>query len=63
MFYREAGQYKTGYAADAAIFPLREDRVGIAVILAFAFVVIPAVGSDFLLNAVMIPFDARRPAK
>jgi branched-chain amino acid transport system permease protein len=56
MFYREAGQYKTGYAADAAIFPLREDRVGIAVTLAIAFVVIPVVGNDFLLNAVMIPF-------
>jgi branched-chain amino acid transport system permease protein len=56
MFYREAGQYKTGYAADAAIFPLREDRVGIAVILALAFVVIPAVGNDFVINAVMIPF-------
>ena len=26
MFYREAGQYKTTYAADMAIFPIRQDR-------------------------------------
>ncbi len=26
MFYREAGQIKTSYAADMAIFPLKEDR-------------------------------------
>ena len=28
MLYREAGQYKTSYAADVSVFPLREDRVG-----------------------------------
>ena len=43
MFYREAGQYKTSYAADAAVFPLRQDRIGIGVILFIAFVVDPAV--------------------
>ncbi len=31
MFYREAGQFKTSYAADMAIFPLRQDRIGLAV--------------------------------
>ena len=34
MFYREAGQFKTTYVDDAAIFPIRQDRIGIAVILA-----------------------------
>ncbi len=33
MFYREAGQYKTTYAADMAIFPIRQDRYGLALIL------------------------------
>ena len=33
MLYREAGQYKTTYAADLAVFPLRQDRIGIAVII------------------------------
>jgi branched-chain amino acid transport system permease protein len=56
MFYREAGQYKTTYAADMAMFPIRQDRYGLAVILVVAFVVIPALGNQFLLNTMMIPF-------
>src|SRR5947207_3035105 len=56
MLYREAGQYKTSYAADMAVFPILQDRIGIAVILAVAFIVIPAAGNAFLLNAIMIPF-------
>jgi branched-chain amino acid transport system permease protein len=56
MLYREAGQYKTSYAADVAVFPLIQDRIGLGVILLIAFVVIPLVGNDFLINAVMIPF-------
>ena len=56
MFYREAGQYKTSYEADQAIFPILQDRIGLAVILFIAFVVIPLTGDDFLINAVMTPF-------
>jgi len=56
MFYREAGQHKTTYAADMAAFPVLQDRIGMGVILAVAFVGLPAFGNDFLLNAVMIPF-------
>jgi branched-chain amino acid transport system permease protein len=56
MFYREAGQFKTTYAADMAVFPVLQDRIGIGVILVVAFVVLPLFGNDFLLNAVMIPF-------
>src|SRR5215472_13348152 len=56
MFYREAGQFKESYAADMAMFPLRQDRIGLGVILIVAFVVIPLFGGEFLLNAVMIPF-------
>ncbi len=56
MFYREAGQYKTNYAADMAVFPIRQDRIGLAVILAVAFVLIPLTGNDFFLSSVMIPF-------
>ena len=36
MLYREAGQYKTSYAADMAVFPILQDRIGIAVILLIA---------------------------
>ncbi len=56
MLYREAGQYKSNYAADMAVFPILQDRIGIAVILFVAFVVFPLVGNDFLLNTVLIPF-------
>jgi len=56
MLYREVGQYKTSYAADMAVFPILQDRIGIAVILFVAFVVFPLFGNDFLLNAVLIPF-------
>jgi len=56
MLYREVGQYKTSYAADMAVFPILQDRIGVAIILLAAFVVIPLVGNEFLLNAVMIPF-------
>ena len=56
MLYREAGQFKTSYAGDMAIFPILQDRIGIVVILAVAFVAVPLTGSDFLINAVMIPF-------
>jgi hypothetical protein len=32
MFYREVGQFKTTYKADQSIFPIRQDRIGIAII-------------------------------
>jgi branched-chain amino acid transport system permease protein len=56
MLYRETGQFKTSYAADQAVFPILQDRIGLAAILAAAFVLIPAAGSDFLLNTIMVPF-------
>ncbi len=55
MLYRETGQFKTNYAADAAVFPILQDRIGIAIILAFAFVVVPLTFSDFWISAVLIP--------
>ncbi len=56
MFYREAGQFKTSYRADMAVFPIKQDRIGIAAILIVAFVAIPYFGSNFFLHAIMIPF-------
>src|SRR4249920_1204579 len=56
MLYREAGQFKSTYQADAAVFPLREDRVGLTAILLVAFLVVPLVSNDFMLQAVLIPF-------
>jgi branched-chain amino acid transport system permease protein len=56
MLYREAGQFKSTYEADQAIFPLRQDRIGIAVILAIAFIAVPLLADDFILDAIAIPF-------
>jgi branched-chain amino acid transport system permease protein len=54
MLYREAGQFKTSYEADFAVFPLRQDRIGVAVILAAA-VLVPFVASEFVVNSMLIP--------
>ncbi|MEM8750354.1 MAG: branched-chain amino acid ABC transporter permease [Pseudomonadota bacterium] len=56
MFYREAGQFKTSYKADQAIFPILQDRIGLGFILFIAIVAIPFLGNDFFLNSIMIPF-------
>jgi branched-chain amino acid transport system permease protein len=56
MFYREAGQFKTSYRSDAAIFPIRQDRIGIAVILLVALVVVPFTASNYVFSAILIPF-------
>src|SRR5258707_7021700 len=55
MLYRETGQFKTSYAADAAVFPILQDRIGIAAILALAFLAVPLTLSDFWISAVLIP--------
>ena len=56
MFYREAGQFKTTYAADQALFPIRQDRYAMLVILAIAFIGLPLFASDYWLTALLIPF-------
>lgn len=56
MLYREAGQFKTSYTADQAVFPIRQDRFFIAAALAAAYIVIPAVASEYWLLTIMIPF-------
>ena len=56
MIYREAGQFKTSYAADQSLFPIRQDRVAMAAILALAFVVLPLIGNDYWFGAILIPF-------
>jgi branched-chain amino acid transport system permease protein len=55
MFYREVGQLKTSYAADQAVFPILQDRIGIGVIVLAAYSLV-LTQNDFLLNAMMIPF-------
>lgn len=56
MFYREAGQFKTTYQADGQIFPIRQDRIAIVVLLAAAMVAVPLFASQYMLSAILIPF-------
>ena len=60
MFYREAGQFKTSYSEYLQAFPLREDKIGIAIWLALAVFYVPFFGLPgleytFAMNAIMIP--------
>ena len=55
MLYREAGQFKSSYAADSAILPIRQDRIGLVIILLVAFVGIPLTASPYLFSAILIP--------
>ncbi len=56
MIYREAGQFKTSYAADQAIFPIVQDRVFVALVALTAFVAVPLVANEYWLQAILIPF-------
>jgi len=56
MLYREAGQFKTSYQTDQQIFPILQDRLAFALLLAVAFVGVPLFASDYWLTALLIPF-------
>src|SRR6267143_1351535 len=56
MLYREAGQFKSTYAADQQIFPILQDRIGVFVLLAFAFLVVPLIGNQYWFSAILTPF-------
>ncbi|WP_163267457.1 branched-chain amino acid ABC transporter permease [Chelativorans alearense] len=55
MLYRTAGQFKTSYAADHALFPVRQDAILLGVVLVFAFVILPLTASEFAFRALLIP--------
>ncbi len=55
MIYREAGQFKTSYGSDQAIFPIVQDRVLVVLAVVAAFVVPPLVATEYWLQAVLIP--------
>jgi branched-chain amino acid transport system permease protein len=54
--YREAGQFRTSYAADQSMIPILEDRIFVIALLAFAYLVIPFIANDYWLKAILIPF-------
>ena len=55
MIYREAGQFKTNYADDQAIFPIAQDRWFMAAVFIAMFVVVPMAASEYMFQAILIP--------
>jgi branched-chain amino acid transport system permease protein len=55
VFYREAGQFKTSYRSDQAIFPIAQDRWFVILTVAFGFLVIPFIAGQYLYTEVLIP--------
>jgi branched-chain amino acid transport system permease protein len=56
MLYRENGQFKVTYAQDQQILPIVQDRWFMLALLVFAFVVMPAIGTEYLFLSIIIPF-------
>jgi branched-chain amino acid transport system permease protein len=56
MLYRENGQFKTSYSEDQQILPIVQDRWFMLALLAVAYFVLPALASDYLFRALIIPF-------
>ena len=55
MFYREAGQFKTSYKADQAVFPIFQDRIFVAIWLFIGFVAVPMLANEYMFRAIFIP--------
>lgn len=55
MLYKEAGQFITEYRLDKRFFRLKQERWAFAALLAFAFLVVPALGNDYWFSAILIP--------
>ena len=56
MIYRENGQFKTSYRADQQIFPILQDRLVILALVAFAFLAVPFLASEYSFRAILTPF-------
>ncbi|MGH7071174.1 MAG: branched-chain amino acid ABC transporter permease [Acetobacteraceae bacterium] len=56
MLYREAGQFRTSYGADQAIFPMVQDRLGMTAILLIAYIAVPLLANQYWLSTIFVPF-------
>ncbi|MCT4558183.1 MAG: branched-chain amino acid ABC transporter permease [Pelagimonas sp.] len=55
MLYRTAGQFKTSYEADQALFPIKQDAFLLGLIMVLAWVVFPLTASEFTFQTLLIP--------
>ena len=56
MLYRENGQFKTSYRSDSQVFPILQDRIGIALLMLVAVVGVPILADEYMLRAILVPF-------
>jgi branched-chain amino acid transport system permease protein len=56
MLYRENGQFKTSYVEDQQILPIVQDRWFMLALLAFAYVGLPLIATDYAFRALITPF-------
>ena len=56
MFYRQSGQFRSSYAEDDRLIPVREDRLLMALLMIGAVAVVPFTASDYWLSAILIPW-------
>ncbi len=56
MLYRENGQFKSTYAADQQLLPIAQDRWFVVGLIAFAYLAVPALASDYMFRALIVPF-------
>jgi branched-chain amino acid transport system permease protein len=56
MLYRENGQFKTSYRQDEALLPIAQDRIFVLALIAFAFVGVPLLASNYLFLSILNPF-------
>ena len=56
MIYRENGQFKTSYRTDQQIFPILQDKLVILALVAFAFLAVPFLASEYSFRAILTPF-------
>lgn len=55
MLYRTAGQFKTSYESDQALFPVRQDAYLLVFFLVLGYVVFPLTASEFTFKALLVP--------
>lgn len=56
MFYRDAGELKTSYAADQAIFPVALDRNAVILLVLAGALIAPLIAGPYWLGSILLPF-------
>lgn len=55
MLYREAGQFKTSYEADQAVFPIDQDRWFVIALIVAAYTIVPALANSYWYEVILLP--------